>query len=110
MNLSEGRNDESLSNEFQENLNSLRETYFFSSFPLEALKVFTYLCKRELFKAGDPLFIQGEDDGQAFLIISGSAQLLREQAGEHHVVREYASGTFLGGAGTGGQFTTAFLP
>ncbi len=43
MNLSEGKTNTGLSCEFQENLNLLRETYFFTGFPLEALKVFAYL-------------------------------------------------------------------
>ena len=38
--------------EFQDNLNLLRQTYFFSGLPLETLKVFAYLCDREKFRSG----------------------------------------------------------
>ena len=42
-------NSLSPSSEYQENLDILRQTYFFSGLPLESLKVFAYLCTREKF-------------------------------------------------------------
>jgi hypothetical protein len=41
--------------EYQENLDILRQTYFFSGLPLESLKIFAYLCTREKFKEGEVL-------------------------------------------------------
>ncbi len=67
--------------EFQENLNLLRQTYFFSGMPLESLKVFAYLCARDKFKAGEYLFQQNEDDAQAYYLIEGAASLERQENG-----------------------------
>jgi len=83
--------------EYQDNLNLLRQTYFFGGLPLEVLKVFAYLCTREKYKPGDSLFRQGEDDGNAFCIISGRARL-ELQAGETpHTLRIVGPGQFIGG-------------
>ena len=69
------------SSEFQENLGILRQIQFFSGLPLEALKVFAYLCTRETFRAGDYLFHQDDNDGKAFYILSGEAELVRRDGG-----------------------------
>jgi CRP-like cAMP-binding protein len=96
MSLSE-KNDGNPTSELEQNLEFLRQTYFFSGLPLEALKVFAYLCTREKFKQGEYLFQQDDDDGQAFYIIEGKANLEREQHAKIHVIRECNSGEFIGG-------------
>ena len=83
--------------EFQENLNLLRQTYFFSGLPLESLKVFAYLCVRERLHAGEFLFRQGEDDHQAYYIVSGKARLDRSENGREREIREFGAGAFIGG-------------
>lgn len=83
--------------EYQENLDVLRQTYFFSGLPLESLKIFAYLCTREKFKEGVCLFRQGEDDGEAYWILSGRTQLERA-AGERMLpIRACEAGEFIGG-------------
>jgi CRP-like cAMP-binding protein len=82
------------SSEFNENLAILREIRFFSGFPLEMLKILAYLCTRENFKAGDYLFRQNDDDGLAFFIISGKAQLTHNK--ETLILRDIEKGTFMG--------------
>ena len=69
------KNNSAPASEFQENLEILRQTYFFSGLPLETLKIFAYLCTREKFRPGEHIFRQNEDDGQAFYIIDGQARL-----------------------------------
>ena len=96
MSLSE-TNKSTPSSEFQENLQILRQIYFFSGLPLETLKIFAYLCTRENFKQDEYIFSQDEDDGQAFYIINGQAQLERQDNGETTAVREYKTGEFIGG-------------
>ena len=91
------KNNSTPSSEFEENLELLRQIYFFSGLPLETLKVFAYLCSREKFKQDEYIFSQDEDDGQAFYIISGQAQLERLDNGETIRVREYKAGEFIGG-------------
>jgi CRP-like cAMP-binding protein len=83
--------------EYQDNLNLLRQTYFFAGVPLEVLKVFAYLCLRERFKTGDYLFRQGEDDGNAFCIISGRARLELQTPEDSRTVRVVGPGQFIGG-------------
>ena len=83
MNSSE-RNDANPSSELEDNLEILRQTYFFSGLPLETLKVFAYLCTREKFKKDEYIFNQYEEDGRAFYIISGRAILERQDNGTQH--------------------------
>ena len=91
------KNNSAPSSEFQENLEILRQTYFFSGLPLETLKIFAYLCTREKFRQGEPIFRQDEDDGQAFYIIEGQARLERTDNGKTSEIRDCKSGEFLGG-------------
>ena len=96
--------------ELDQNLELLRQTYLFSVVPLEALKVFAYLCSREKFKEGEYLFRQGEDDGQAFYMISGLAVLERIE-GEGDLVRtirQCSEGEFLGGLSLMGSMQRLF--
>jgi len=91
------RNNSTPASEFQENLEILRQIYFFSGLPLETLKVFAYLCTREKFKQDEYIFSQDEDDGQAFYIITGTALLERRDNAKTTAVREYKAGEFIGG-------------
>jgi CRP-like cAMP-binding protein len=90
-------NSPSPPSEYQENLDILRQTYFFSGVPLESLKVFAYLCTRERYKNEEILFRQGEDDGDAFCLISGRARLERADDSKTLTVRVFGPGEFIGG-------------
>jgi len=94
--------------ELDQNLELLRQTYFFSVVPLEALKVFAYLCNRETFKEGEYLFRQDEDDGRAFYIIKGRAVLGREEGESEKEIRMYSEGDFLGGLSLMGPMQRLF--
>jgi CRP/FNR family transcriptional regulator, cyclic AMP receptor protein len=96
MSWSAEKNESCLTCEFQQNLNILREIYFFSALPIDTLKVFAYLCTRENFKPGDYLFAQDDDDGQAFYLISGEAVLIRSENGSEVTIRNYTAGDFSG--------------
>jgi CRP-like cAMP-binding protein len=89
--------------EYQENLDILRQTYFFSGLPLESLKIFAYLCTREKFREGDFLFQQGEEDGEALCILSGEALLERTAEGATQPIRTVGAGEFVGGLTLIGQ-------
>ena len=94
--------------ELQMNLDLLRQIDFFSSIPIEKMKVFAYLCKRERFAIDEEIFTQGEDDGQALLILSGRARLTREQNGGTMEIRTYREGEFIGGLGLLGPMPRLF--
>ena len=82
--------------EYKENLDILRQTYLFSKLPIEALNVFAYLCAKENYWAGDYLFRQGEEDGQALILLSGTARLIPETNGGEAAFRDYAARDFIG--------------
>ena len=94
--------------EVDENLKILREVYLFSGLPIEVLKLFGYLCVRENFNPEDDLFSQGDDDGQAFYIISGTSYLVQQVDGEERILRRYQSGDFLGGLALVGNVRRLF--
>ena len=84
--------------EFAQNLDLLRQVPFFSGLPLEPLKVLAYLCTRETFRPGETLFQQGDQEGAAFFVIDGQAQLSRrDEEGGETVFSDYDAGSFLGG-------------
>lgn len=91
------KNNAAPSSEFQENLEILRQTYFFSGLPLETLKIFAYLCTRERFRKDEYIFRQDEDDGQAFYIIDGQAKLERKDNEKTTEIRACKNGEFIGG-------------
>jgi CRP-like cAMP-binding protein len=82
--------------EYKENLEILRETYLFSKLPLEALKVFAYLCTKETYRAGDFLFHQDEEGGEALIILSGTARLIRNNRDGEYTFRDYSAPDFIG--------------
>ena len=97
MNSSMERGQPPESSEFQENLKLLRQMDFFSALSLEALKVFAYLFNREKFKPGDHFFQQDDNDGKAFYIISGTAEVVWEDERGETILGKLAQGEFLGG-------------
>ena len=96
------------SSEFQENLEILRQTDFFSALSLEALKLFAYLAAREKFKEGDFLFRQNDNDGNAFYILSGEAELLHQGEAGTSILKRYAQGEFFGGLALLGDMRRLF--
>jgi CRP/FNR family cyclic AMP-dependent transcriptional regulator len=94
--------------ELEENLEILRQTYFFCGLPLEALKIFAYLCTREKFKPGEYIFRQHEEDGRAFYIINGKARLEREDNGSVKEIRDCRQGEFFGGLSLMGEIRRLF--
>ncbi len=97
MNSPAAGHDDSFPCEYTENLEILRRTDFFSGFPIEKLKVMAYLCTREEFSAGDFLFSQDDDDGKAFLVISGALTLVREDKDDTQTIQRFGAGELLGG-------------
>jgi CRP-like cAMP-binding protein len=85
--------------EFRENLALLRGIDFFAGLAMEPLKVLAYLCTRQSYREGEPLFSRGDDDGQAFHLLTGEAELLANEAPGPGgaVLRRYAAGAFIGG-------------
>ena len=108
MNLSMEKRQPSESSEFQENLQILRQMDFFSALSLEALKVFAYLFAREIFRPGDHLFHQDDNDGKAFYILSGTAEVTRQDERGEATLGTYGEGEFLGGLALLGDMRRLF--
>ena len=96
MNSYQEKNDLMERSEFQENLIILREINFFSEFPLEVLKVFAYLCTREIYQEGDTIFSEYDDDGRAYCIVSGEAGLNRTHDDKEVYIRTCGENSFFG--------------
>jgi CRP-like cAMP-binding protein len=90
------KDSQSTDSEYQENLQFLRQVDFFSGLPLEATKVFAYLCTREHYHSGEYLFQQNDQGEQAYYIISGNALLLLTVNDGEQEVKEYGEGEFVG--------------
>lgn len=83
--------------EFTQNLDILRQIEFFAGLPMETLKVFAYLLVRDAFAAGDYLYRQGDEDGQAFYVLNGELCLLHTVNDHEQTVRHFGAGEFIGG-------------
>ena len=110
MSWSAEKNESCPTCEFQNNLNILREIYFFSALPIDTLKVFAYLCTRENFKPGDFLFTQEDDDGQAFYLISGEAALIRYGKRRRNGRSKLYGRRFFRCIDPSGEYAKAFFP
>lgn len=81
--------------EMQRNLELLQELPFFSSFPIQALKLLALTAERVLFKEDEIIFEAGDDHGRAYLLFSGQLTLLIQDDKEE-LVRHYHEGDFTG--------------
>ena len=106
--LSEKNDDPYKSSEFKENLEILRRIFFFSGIPIEKLKVFAYISRRETFRDGENIFIQGEDDGQGIFIISGKTTLIYDGPEGEEEIKTLEEGEFLGGISLLGEMRRHF--
>jgi len=92
MNTSEADNK----SEFVSNLNIFRQIDFFSGLPIEAIKLFAFLCKRQSYKTGDFIFHQDDDDGCCYYILSGKAKLIFTKEEKEYFIREYEPENYFG--------------
>ncbi len=82
--------------EFLANLNVFRQIEFFSGVSMDVMKLFAFLCKRQSYKPGDAVFLQGDDDQCAYYILSGTAKLVLQKDGKEYMIREYGPEGYLG--------------
>jgi CRP-like cAMP-binding protein len=80
----------------RQNLELLQELPFFNSLPDKALRLLAFMAERTTLSANDLLFDEGEDHGQAYLILSGQLALLKKSGTESKLVRHFDAGDFLG--------------
>jgi len=95
--------------EMQENLELLQNVPFFSATPIKALKILALLATREHFGPGDILFEEGDDQGRAYLVLSGELTLLRKNDKEKPVALHYTKGDYLGTFSLLGSIPSLFV-
>lgn len=93
---------------FQEDLDHLRKAPLLRGLDYECLKLLAMLCRRITFITGDQLMVQGEDDGHAFLILSGRLNGVYTEGDTSQVIRQYGPGKFVGGCALLGRTPRLF--
>jgi CRP-like cAMP-binding protein len=96
MSLSDNGSEGRVTSDYLYTLDKFRQTDFFSDLSPEAVKVIAFLCTRESYKPGDTIFHQDDDDGCAYYITRGEANLLLQGREGTRTVRTLGPDTFLG--------------
>lgn len=96
MNSNSEKNETPAACEFDDHLEIIRSIDFFAGLPMELLKVLAYLCENITYRVGEDLFLQGEDDGCAYYIQSGTTQLSHTVDEKLIVIKTYPAQVFLG--------------
>ena len=94
--------------ELEENLEALRGPDLFSAVPLDRLRLYAYMCRRERYRAGEFLFRQGEPATRGFVVLSGRVQIIREYPEKHVVLNQFGPGEFFGGVALLGDVKYVF--
>lgn len=81
--------------EMQQNLELLQEHQFFSSFPIQALKVLALVAQRLTFGEGETIFETGDDHGHAYLVLHGELLLIKNDTDQEEI-HTYGGGDLIG--------------
>jgi len=101
--------DDSQRPELQQNLELLNELPFFASFPDKALKLIAFLSERDIFAEDEHLVEEGDDSGQAYLVLSGTLVLYDRHDNRERELRTFQPGDFLGSLSLLGPMPSLFL-
>lgn len=111
MSLSTGNNTKQKANivsGFQEDLAQLRSVPLFRGLDYECLKILAMLCRRVTLVADDQLMVEGEDDGCAFVILSGNVKACRTVGTSTRIICQFGAGDFIGGSALLGKSPRLF--
>ena len=111
MSLFTGNNTEQKSNKvsgFQEDLAHLRGVSLFRGLDYECIKILAMLCRRVTLVADDLLMVDGEDDGCAFVILSGNVKVYRTAVDSNQLIKHFGAGDFIGGSALLGKSSRLF--
>jgi CRP/FNR family cyclic AMP-dependent transcriptional regulator len=95
--------------ELQRNLELLNELPFFASFPDKAMKLIAFVSERDTFAQNELLVEQGDDAGQAYLVLSGTLVLYDRRNGQERELRTFQPGDFLGSLALLGPMPSLFM-
>lgn len=93
---------------FQEDLEHLRQAPLLRGLDYECLKLLAMLSRRITLITDDQLMIQGEDDGHAFMILSGKVKGVYTKGETSRVVCQFGPGQFVGGCALLGRLPRLF--
>jgi CRP-like cAMP-binding protein len=95
--------------ELQQNLELLKGLSFFANFPDKAMRLLAFLAERTTLSPDDILFEEGDDQGRAYLILTGQLRLLKKHGNEKLVVQQFGQGDFLGSFTLLGPLPSLFI-
>lgn len=93
---------------FQEDLEHLRQAPLLRGLDGECLKILAMLCRRITLITDDQLMVQGEDDGHAFLVLSGQINAIYTEGAKSQVIGQFGPRQFVGGCALLGRLPRLF--
>lgn len=93
---------------FQEDLEHLRKAPLLRGLDYECLKLLAMLCRRATLITDDQLMVKGEDDGHAFMILSGKVNAIHTKGETSQVICQFGPGQFVGGCALLGRLPRLF--
>ena len=93
---------------FQEDLEHIRQAPLLRGLDYECLKLLAMLCRRITLITDDQLMVQGEDDGHAFMILSGKVNAIYTKGETTQVICQFGPDQFVGGCALLGRLPRLF--
>lgn len=84
-------NSEAVKCQVREALAFLQQLPMFRQAPLDILKLYAYLSKKEYFKAGDRIVSQGAPSEKMYLILSGRVSIIETHLGKNYRLQELSA-------------------
>lgn len=82
--------------ELLENLDILRKLSAFAGLPMEIIKLYAYIAKRQVYRPREMIFTQGEPAFRAHVIVSGRVRLFTERNKKELELQELGPSNFFG--------------
>lgn len=82
---------------FQEDLEHLRQASMLRGIEYDCLKLLAMLSRRVKLIVDDQVMVQGEDDGYAFLVLSGQIKAVHQRDDTDRIITRIGPGRFVGG-------------
>ncbi|MCG6930851.1 MAG: cyclic nucleotide-binding domain-containing protein [Desulfofustis sp.] len=97
MNLPTGESaEQQRASGFKQDLEHLRQVPLFQNLEYECLKLLTMLTRKIELIEGDQLMVQGEDDGNAYLVTTGKLESFHTRDATRYHIQWYEAGQFVG--------------
>ncbi|MEN8188921.1 MAG: cyclic nucleotide-binding domain-containing protein [Thermodesulfobacteriota bacterium] len=81
----------------QSDLDLLHEIFLFRGLDYDCMKLLALLAKRVQYIAGDRLMVEGEEDDNCYLLVSGAIGVCYHSNEQKVELKDYGAGDFFGG-------------